>query len=157
MIKLMLVIILLYHSPVFAEMYVWYEDDGVKHISTHPKECINHNGDFNYLDCPAIVPGKHQVTYVEHIKNKAAQKEYLDSLRGVERIYAERKQKGIDTKKFRQKLKNCDINSLSEEEKHLELTAKEKLMAKRCGTVISSMKFLLGLDTEEAKSVLSNE
>lgn len=47
-------LLLLIAMPCQAEMYVWHDDDGVKHISTVPRECIE--GGTVRLECRGQVP-----------------------------------------------------------------------------------------------------
>jgi hypothetical protein len=54
----MLIVIVGFSASASAEFYVWYDELGVKRVSTHPAECIGKNaGNDSYIkhNCAAIV------------------------------------------------------------------------------------------------------
>ena len=50
---LITVIFLLCSLSSHAEFFIWHDEDGIKHVSTHPPEC-QQGGTFNYYQCSSL-------------------------------------------------------------------------------------------------------
>jgi hypothetical protein len=49
------IILLVFSCNLYAEMYVWRDERGVKHVSTHPRHCINQESNILELSCSPII------------------------------------------------------------------------------------------------------